>query len=159
MKSESSPGHSFTIAYQNVRGLNTKTAEFFNSVSITADEFDAIAITETWLSDCSVNDRELFPEEFMTFKRRSRGANSRGGGVMLGVKKFYKCSPVPVLNGYPNIDLLCVKTNFMFIILVYISPRSTIKDRENIFNLIDNWDDLHDVIQKSVNIIDSNSSD
>lgn len=61
------------------------------------------------------------------------GANSRGDGVMLEVKKFYKTTPVPIiLNRDPSIDLLCVKvytskTNFMSMILTYISFRSTIK--------------------------------
>lgn len=70
-----------TFYYQNVRGLNTKTIQF--SIAVAAQSHDVIALSETWLSE-SVLDAELFDGRYLVF-RRDRG--SRGGGVLLAVRK------------------------------------------------------------------------
>ena len=138
-----------TIAYQNVRGLNTKTAEFFNSVCLTTDEYDIVAISETWLSDDgNVRDAELFPEDYFVLRSRSRAAADKGGGVLLGVKKVYRSCVVPIASGNPNIDILCVKvytgkTNFIYIMVLYIAPSCTLYDRESLYNKIENLDYLY----------------
>ena len=53
-------GGQFRIAYQNARGLNGKTLEFFHSVLSIEAEYDAVAISESWLPN-DVYNSELFP--------------------------------------------------------------------------------------------------
>ena len=43
--------------YQNVRGLRTKTVQFYNDVII--NDYEVIIITETWLSE-GILSEELF---------------------------------------------------------------------------------------------------
>lgn len=64
------------IYYQNVRGLRTKTLDFYNG--ILSVDHDLVLITETWLKD-SILDSELADNRYSVF-RRDRG--SHGGGVM-----------------------------------------------------------------------------
>lgn len=63
--------------YQNVRGLRTKTNDFYRNVLHSGA--DIILVTETWLCD-SILDSELSDDRYQVF-RRDRG--SLGGGVMI----------------------------------------------------------------------------
>lgn len=65
------------LLYQNVRGLRTKTNDFYNNVLVC--DADIILITESWLCD-SILDAELSSAKYGVF-RRDRG--SLGGGVMI----------------------------------------------------------------------------
>ena len=69
-----------SVYYQNVRGLNTKIANFFNGVC--SSEFDVVVLTETWLRE-SVLDREIFPESYEVY--RCDRVGRRGGGVLMAV--------------------------------------------------------------------------
>ncbi|KAL4705380.1 hypothetical protein ACJJTC_016573 [Scirpophaga incertulas] len=69
--------HKLTILYQNVRGLRTKTTEFYNNLLLS--NHDIILVTETWLND-GILDSELSDNRYEIF-RRDRGSN--GGGVMV----------------------------------------------------------------------------
>lgn len=137
----------FTIAYQNVRGLNSKTVDFFHSVLLTEGEYDAIALTETWLTD-SVFDSELFPESFRVLKCRNRGDDMRGGGVLLAVKKNYRICLLNLDYNVPCIDLLGAKVylndvNFIYVLVVYITPSCGLFERENLFSYIENQEYLY----------------
>lgn len=50
-----------SLFYQNVRGLRSKSKEFFLATS--AANFDIIALTETWLTD-GHNSSEYFPSNY-----------------------------------------------------------------------------------------------
>ncbi|KAL4720459.1 hypothetical protein ACJJTC_011820 [Scirpophaga incertulas] len=69
--------HKLTLLYQNVRGLRTKTTEFYNNLLLS--NHDIILVTETWLND-GILDSELSDNRYEIF-RRDRGSN--GGGVMV----------------------------------------------------------------------------
>lgn len=137
----------FIIAYQNVRGLNSKVVEFYNNVCITDNEYDAVALTETWITD-SVYDSELFPEHFSIFRCRNRSDNLRGGGVLLAVKSKYSCSLINVDFKMSQIDLLAVKIqvdkiSFIYVLLVYVAPSCTISDREELFSYMESLQYLY----------------
>lgn len=53
------------IYYQNVRGLRTKTDEFFSS-SIKCD-FDLVILTESWLNEHVFNG-ELFDDRYAVYR-------------------------------------------------------------------------------------------
>lgn len=71
--------------YQNVRSIKGKTNDFY--VSVSACDYDIIALSETWLDE-SVHDNELFPADFTVYRcdrPKSSIHGSRGGGVLLAV--------------------------------------------------------------------------
>lgn len=78
------------IYYQNVRGLRTKTSDFFSRVA--CDNYDIVVITETWC-DGSVFDSELFDDRYVVYRRDGESSNihgkSDGGGVAVAVSKCY----------------------------------------------------------------------
>ena len=81
----------FAIFYQNVRGLRTKSDEFF--ASVVDSNYDVIALTETWLS-CNHPNASFFPEGFSVYRAdREYNENcSRGGGALLAVNdKIVSC--------------------------------------------------------------------
>lgn len=66
--------------YQNVRGLNSKTHDFYSSVL--CDDCDIVCLSETWLS-AGVADSEIFPPDYDVFRhdRDLEAANSATGEV------------------------------------------------------------------------------
>ncbi|XP_055838022.1 uncharacterized protein LOC129906323, partial [Episyrphus balteatus] len=86
-------------------------------------------LTETWLNS-SFLDTELFCQEFLVYRKdRHIGvAKELGGGVLVAVRNKIVSSPV----SFPfklSLELICVKlsfeTRFVYIINVYIPPKSS----------------------------------
>lgn len=76
-----------SIYYQNVRGLRTKTSQFFRNVCL--NSYDIISITESWLLD-SIGNSEVFDSRYVVWRRDrdyARTAQIYGGGVMLAVHR------------------------------------------------------------------------
>ncbi len=116
----------FSVFYQNVRSLkstywdqlyNSKESKLscFHDIAST-NQFDIIALTETWL-DSSVSNLELLPSGYK-ITRRDR-ENKRGGGVVLAVKDSIKSEKFKftstslelvgtVINTLSNDILVCV---------------------------------------------------
>ena len=137
----------FVIFYQNVRGLNTKTVDFYNNVCLTENEYDMVAVSETWLSN-SVYDNELFPENVLVFKNRNRKDSSQGGGVLVAVKKNYKCTLLNLDYTSPDIDALAVKIytsdiGYIYILNIYITPTCSALVRDDFFSYIENLECLY----------------
>lgn len=85
----------FNIYYQNVRGLRTKTNDFYKNVQCC--NFDIIILTETWLNDSVIN-AEIFDNRY-NVHRRDRGVTAyskkkEGGGVIIAVLKKYNSSRI-----------------------------------------------------------------
>ncbi|KAL0803350.1 hypothetical protein ABMA28_017413 [Loxostege sticticalis] len=78
----------FNVYYQNVRGLRSKTQEFYKNLC--NSNFDVIILTETWLND-GILDTELFDHKYSVYRRdREVGGSSKkkdGGGVLVAVLK------------------------------------------------------------------------
>ena len=112
-----------SVFYQNVRGLNSKTSDFY--LSMTLHQYDVIALTETWLND-SVHNAELFDSRYTVF-RRDRG--SRGGGVVIANRSalIRSCQRVPALETDGEHIWLRLESGGMvlFICVVYFPPSST----------------------------------
>lgn len=77
--------------YQNVRGLRSKTIDFFNN--IVCNDYDVIVLSETWLNN-SIFDLELFDNRYIVYRRdrETTGFHSfkNGGGVLIAVAKHLK---------------------------------------------------------------------
>ncbi|GBN58499.1 putative RNA-directed DNA polymerase from transposon BS [Araneus ventricosus] len=115
------------ISQENVRGLRTKTVEFFSSVA--SVEYDVICVTETWLCE-DIDSWHLFDDRYLVY-RKDRGSSSnssrRGGGVLVAIKKCLSSRKLDV----PGLDLeaiwISVKLNYsknMLLCVVYFPPSS-----------------------------------
>ena len=112
-----------TVTYQNTRGLNSKTHEFFKSVSNC--ECQRIAVTETWLQD-GVYNHELFNDNYVLFRKDRRldiMDVTRGGGVLLGVRHDITASKVDlsvIEDLIPVIDILGCKLHFFITFYMFL---------------------------------------
>ena len=120
---------SFLVYYQNVRGLRTKTSEFYLS-SISSCHFNAVALTETWLNQ-SIHNSELFDTSRYNIFRRDRNfaltGRKNGGGVLLAIDSSFNAISCNIdCDTLPNVDLVMVRIslNFraLFILVIYIPP-------------------------------------
>lgn len=134
-------GSSLSVYYQNVRGLRTKTATFFENV-LTSDS-GLIVLTETWLHS-DIYSAELFNDVFLVYRcDRSSVDKIRGGGVLIAVcKRFLSFDLNP---GYTNnsFEIKCVKVlacaKSIVIISVYIPPSSDVRTYEECFSYIESF--------------------
>lgn len=75
------------IYYQNIRGLRTKTHNFYRQLSL--ENYDIIILTETWLNE-SVCSAELFDDRYIVYRRDRNNSKKDGGGVLIAVLKSIK---------------------------------------------------------------------
>lgn len=78
------------IYYQNVRGLRTKTHNFYNQIC--CNDYDIVILVETWLNN-NILSHELFDNRYTVY-RRDRETSSHhnkkdGGGVLIAVNNKY----------------------------------------------------------------------
>lgn len=138
------PNSDLFIYYQNVRGLRTKTLDFF--ASVVDCTYDIICITESWLSS-DVFDNELFPDFYSVFRadRKFDILNkNRGGGAILALQSKYFSQLINVdriVSDCPQIDIVgcLIKFNHVqFIIYVlYIPPDISFTDFETFLSLFE----------------------
>lgn len=126
---------SLTCLYQNVRGLNTKSVNFYKSIHNV--NHDIIAITESWLQN-NISSSELFDDRFSVFRcdRDLDGMGvSRGGGTILAIKRKFKPTQLDlqVINSnVTKVDIVGCKLQFNYTILyifaLYIPPNLSNND-------------------------------
>lgn len=79
----------FLVYYQNVRGLRSKTNQFY--LSCLSTQYEIIILSETWLND-SVLSAELFNSTYNVFRCDRSPCNSvksDGGGVLIAIKNDF----------------------------------------------------------------------
>jgi hypothetical protein len=109
-----------SLYYQNVGGMYSymysyycKIYSFFNSAS--TSDFDLIAISETWLSDCVYSSELVNHDLFSVFRCDRNFATlglSRGGGVLLLARNTLSVEMVDVSairTIVPSLDVVCCK--------------------------------------------------
>ena len=102
--------------YQNVRSIKSgnKLREFQDSVY--ANQFDIVAISETWLTG-DISDSELLPWGYDIFRcDRGNARNSadpvRGGSVLLASRCNLRCKPVALIcNGDCELEFAAIEVN------------------------------------------------
>ena len=135
-----------TLAYQNVRGLNTKTHEFYKAVS--SCDYDVVAITETWIQD-GVCDSELFGDSYIVY-RKDRDLNalnvSKGGGVLIGVKQNLISNKIDLSNlvtQLPAVDVvgcrMVINGKTIYLFVIYIQPNSPTDYFEVLFDFFSSF--------------------
>ncbi|KAK9695193.1 hypothetical protein QE152_g33031 [Popillia japonica] len=76
------------VVLENVRSIRGKVDEF--ACSISQEEFDFVALSETWLS-AEISSSEFFPDRYRVFRCDRDFATcglARGGGVLLALQEM-----------------------------------------------------------------------
>ena len=125
------------MMYQNVRGLNTKVAQFYeNAISAT---YDLILLTETWLDD-SVGSYELFGVNYNVY-RSLKGR--KGRGVLIAVNNKYTAESVCLSSPFEDIDILVINVfccaTPLTVINIYIPPASSIQMYESVLEYLEEY--------------------
>ena len=111
--------------------MRTKLPEFMLSVS--ENDFDIIAIVESWLYP-DILSSEFFCDQHYNVFRRDRCTDKfqKGGGVILAVHSRFQCAPINLVH--QDVEQLCVllmpssKLNCkLYISLSYIPPCSALE--------------------------------
>lgn len=131
------------LYYQNVRGLRSKTKEFFYNVSMLC--YDFIALTETWLSE-DISSLELFPSHYTVIRcDRNFGAMgvTRGGGVLLAYRNYFDALVLDLSllsSALPAFDIVGCKFNFnnasVYIFVLYFPKTPCVNDLELVFQYL-----------------------
>lgn len=132
------------LYYQNVRGLRTKTTDFYTSS--VASDYEIVAITETWLYD-GVRDGELFDSAYVVYREdrdKLVTKKSMGGGVLMAIKRQFCSEKVKLVNVNPSVEILCVKVKLLpkplFVFTIYIPPNLKIEDYDQLFSYLETLD-------------------
>ena len=138
------PYLSFSIYYQNVRSLRSRTDLCL--ISSYAMDFDALVFTETWLSP-DIRDSELFPDSFCVLRHDrdcTATGRSRGGGVLIALGSHCSVIPVDVSSVVcvsPLINIVACKCIISFrsllLVAIYISPDLQLPLFEECFNRLE----------------------
>lgn len=119
----------FNIYYQNVRGLRTKTEEFFNSLTMLSHTIDCIVLTETWLNE-TILDNEIVPSNYNLFRKDRdpiRSGKSRGGGVAVLVKSefpSFRCQNLESQHEQLIVKIQINRNTTIALCALYIPPAS-----------------------------------
>lgn len=115
-----------TVYYQNVGGMRSKTNDFF--LATASCEYDVIVLTETWLRS-DVSNSEL-SSDYNIFRCDRSSASchfSRGGGVLIAVKKAISSLPVR-LERCNSLEQIVVKLRLqsksVYVCGIYLRPNS-----------------------------------
>lgn len=132
---------SFSVYYQNCRGLRTKTTEFLLSSWNCSAEL--ICVTESWLKP-AIDNSEFICSNYNVYRRdRSDTASSKreGGGVFIGVAKRLQSVAVSNCLHSTLIEDLWIKINLsgtrnLFVGVCYIPPGTSSGDYLTYFNAV-----------------------
>ena len=119
--------HTFTIYYQNVRGLRTKTNDLL--LALNSCDYDIIAFTETWLQNDIANaELSACYNIYRCDRNLELSGLQRGGGVLVGVKKCLQCTLV-LSSATANSEQIAIRVTLpnrsVVISSVYIRPNSS----------------------------------
>lgn len=128
----------FTLYYQNVRGLCSKTDTVFSAFPTIGA--DAVFLTESWLKP-EICDAELFDTNLYNVFRKDRDFGSvgrlNGGGVVTIIDSNFcslSFSNVISANLVPLIDTVICKCSFdsylLYLVNIYIPPDVSCDDYE-----------------------------
>lgn len=133
----------FSVRYQNVRGLRTKTEEFY--LSLAQCSVDLVLVTETWLYE-DIGGGEVCTADYQLF-RYDRSGKSRGGGVMALVRRNYKVRQVTIDFKNDCVDYILLELTIghqnVIILLVYFVPRTNSSVYELFFSKLETLSSLY----------------
>lgn len=126
------------IYYQNVRGLRTKTSDFYANLCV--ENYDIVCLTETWLNE-SVGDSEIFSDMYEVYRKdRVSSTKKWGGGVLIAIKNIYLGSErIFDLETDDSIWMRAELSDggFLYVCSVYLSPNSSVSQYNMFFDKIE----------------------
>ena len=81
--------NSFSVYHINIRSLNKNFDKLLEYLSTMKNEFDIIAIPETWCNDDNININSLYQIPNDTPIHQIRKTSNKGGGLVLYIHKNY----------------------------------------------------------------------
>lgn len=131
-----------SIYYQNVRGLRTKSKDFFLNAS--ASNYEIIALSETWLTSAH-HSEEYFPSNYIVYRcDRQNTVNNerRGGGTLIAVSSSIASEQLRLTDNN-HLEYTCVKLSLSNLAIIvycsYVKPNpsfDTIQGHVDLINLI-----------------------
>ena len=121
--------NSFSVYHINIRSLNKNFDKLLEFLSIMKNEFDIIAISETWCNDHNIHINSLYQIPNYTPIHQIRKTSNKGGGLVLYITKTITFNALEKLsNNNKHIESLSVeiiRKNQKNIILscIYRPPR------------------------------------
>ena len=95
-----------SVLYTNARSIVNKINKL--RLEIDNGQFDIVILTETHLDD-SVLDSEIFPSDFVVFRRDRKHHDRLGGGILIAVRNTFKL--------HQRDDIFCESELFVNILL------------------------------------------
>ena len=109
-KVEKLPENSFSIYCINIRSLNKNFDKLLEFLSFMNNDFDIIAISETWCNDDNINLNSLYRIPNYTAIHQIRKTGNKGGGLVLHMHKTITFNPLEKLsNNNEHIESLSVE--------------------------------------------------
>ncbi|KAG5863042.1 hypothetical protein JTB14_020704 [Gonioctena quinquepunctata] len=121
---------SLNVYYQNTRGLRTKTETFYTN--ILSEDYDIIAVTESWLTNGICNS-ELVDDRYTVVRKDREAISMRGGGVFVAIKKDLKFE---IVNIESRLECLY---EVMILSVVYFPPNSSVADYTDFYDMFDSF--------------------
>lgn len=128
------------IYYQNVRGLRTKTNDFY--VNSCSEMYDVVSLTETWLNE-SINSMEIFSDLYMVHRKdRVSSEKKWGGGVLIAVNSLNFLSER--IFPLETDDCIWIRIELsdrvsLYLCSVYFSPCSSISRYEEFYERMEDY--------------------
>lgn len=101
------------IFYHNVRGLRTKTKQFY--LNVLNNNYDIICLTETWLIK-GIFDEELFDSRYNVYRKDRDYHNlemDKGGGTLIAIRRDISVDIRNVhLPAFFDVDITYVSISF-----------------------------------------------
>ncbi|CAB4043273.1 Hypothetical predicted protein, partial [Paramuricea clavata] len=104
-----------SVLYANARSIVNKTDKL--CLEIHSGQFDIVVLTETHL-DNTIVDSEIFPPNFIVFRRDRQHLGRHGGGVLIGTKNTLKV--------HHRDDITCIAEILFVDILLHRNKKLTI---------------------------------
>lgn len=122
------------IYYQNVRGLRTKAAQFYESILEIGEHI--FCLTETWLNN-SCYTFDYFTPDFDVFRNdRSEVYAKRGGGVLIAIPKrlrAFRRGDLEYLDISVWVEFVCDGSHFL-VGVFYFVPNTNVDVFDHCFN-------------------------
>lgn len=116
--------------------MQSKLSDVYSSAS--SSIYDVIILTETWLLPHHLTN-EIFDDDWITFRKDRFNCTTRGGGVIIAVRKHLNCTELNVAPDH--LEQLWVKvkisSHFVYLCSIYIPPNSSLETYSDNISVIE----------------------
>ena len=143
----------FYLYYQNVRGINNKLSNLYNS--LLGCNHDVICLSQTWLIS-SVLNTEFCPNDFQIVRsdrNLQKMGVSKGEGDLIVIRRQYASFPLDLSSkGFDSLQFTgvvgakCSLSHLtLYVFVIYIQPSSSADEYDLLMNLLSNLEELYKI--------------